>query len=29
MLLNFVKLSTLLAEKDSHKRYTVPTALVV
>ena len=29
MLLNFVKLSTLLIEKDSHKRYAMPTALVV
>ena len=28
-LLNLVKLSTLLIEKDSHKRYTMPTALVV
>ena len=29
MLLHFVKLSTLLIEKDSHKGYTMPTALVV
>ena len=29
MLLNFVKLSTLLIEKGSHKRYTMPTTLVV
>ena len=29
MLLNFVKLSTLLIEKGSHKRYAMPTALVV
>ena len=28
-LLNFVKLSTLLIEKGSHKRYATPTALVV
>ena len=29
MLLNFVKLNTLLIEKNSHKRYAMPTALVV
>ena len=29
MLLNFVKLSTLLIEKGSHKRYAIPTALVL
>ena len=29
MLLNFVKLSTLLIEKGSHKRYAKPTALLV
>ena len=29
MLLNFVKLSTLLTEKGSHKRSAMPTALVV
>ena len=29
MLLNFVKLSTLLIEKGSHKRFAMPTALVV
>ena len=29
MLLNFVKLSTLLIEKGSHNRYAIPTALVV
>ena len=28
MLLKFVKLSTLLIEKDSHKGYAMPTALV-
>ena len=28
MLLNFVKLSTLLIEKGSHKRYAKPTALL-
>ena len=28
-LLNLVKLSTLLIKKGSHKRYAVPTALVV
>ena len=29
MLLNFVKLSTLLIENGSHKRYAMPTALVM
>ena len=29
ILLNFVKLSTLLIERGGHKRYTMPTALVV
>ena len=29
MLLNFVKLSTLLIEKGSHKRFAMPTVLVV
>ena len=29
ILLNFVKLSTLLIERDGHKRYTLPAALVV
>ena len=29
MLLNFVKLSTLLIKKGSHKPYAMPTALVV
>ena len=29
MLLNFVKLITLLIEKGSHKRYAMPTALAV
>ena len=29
MLLNFVKLSTMLIEKVSHKRYAMPTAVVV
>ena len=29
MLLNFVKLSTLLIEKGSHKRNAMPTALAV
>ena len=29
MLLNFVKLSTLLIEKGSYKRYATPTALIV
>ena len=29
MLFNFVKLNTLLIEKDIHKRYAMPTAPVV
>ena len=29
MLLNLVKLSTLLIEKGSHKRYAMPTGIVV
>ena len=29
MLFNFVKLNTLLIEKGSHKRYAMPSVLVV
>ena len=29
MFFNFVKLNTLLIEKGSHKRYDMPTAVVV